>query len=349
MNFPSFFAACVIVAFCGVNDLAFTQNQKSQSGQEKKAELDLATVRGKIVNPKKGSLKFTIQELKLRMTEQVNLAPFPFPQDWQSRSPESRQQWMKNFQASDAGKQLLAKRQKQLDARKQFDVDIEDDGVFVVFDVAPGRYGLFGRLDREIDGKKYAFEVFGQIDVGKVNEVQLKELPVAITRLYSVGEQAPAFNVRKPDGGKVALKDFEGKFLLVNFWSAQSRPSVSDIKSLQPIYKSLKTVSGNVEFLSICLDKDFTAAAKVVADAKISWTQGVVDGWGAPTVEVFGVRSIPSYWLIDKSGKIVVNNDIFFRLFQQGINIQKVIADGIAGKDMMKIVEAAEKQKTSGK
>ena len=345
-SFPSILASFVIFSFFLCDTPVFSQDKKSDSKkQEGKKEDEQTTVRGKIVNPRKEKLKFDVRELKVKMIEQVKLEPFPFPEDWQTRSIESRQEWVKKFQASDEGKKLIAKRQKQFDARKQIDIEIEDDGAFVVFDVPQGRYGISGRLDKEVDGKTYAFEVFGQIDVGDVNEVQLKDLAIVITRLFSLGEQAPDFSAAQMGGAeKIQLKDYKGKFVLVCFWSANSQPSVNDIKSLLPIYKSLKTISEDIEFLNICLDEDHKAAKKIVADNKIPWEQGVVKGWAAPAVEAFGVRSIPSYWLIDKSGKIAVTNAVFFRFFRQGTNIEKVITSAMAGKDLMKTLEAAEKK-----
>ena len=57
-------------------------------------------------------------------------------------NPEAQQAWAKSFEESEAGKTLLAEQDKLLSAANDFDVILEKDGKFVVYDVPPGIYRL---------------------------------------------------------------------------------------------------------------------------------------------------------------------------------------------------------------
>jgi thiol-disulfide isomerase/thioredoxin len=306
---------------------------------------DHPTVRGKIERVDKKDTKFDLNELKVKMIQDVQFDPLPVPEDWATLAVEKRQAWMKEFQQSDKGQAYFAKRQKQFDDRRIFEIDIEDDGKFVVFDVPQGRYGLTGRVDKEIDGKKFAFEVFAQVDIGDVDEVQLDTLPVMTTRLLSKGESVSNAEFRdlNDPSKKIKLADLKGKFVLINFWSSESPPAAADMKMLSSVYEKF---SGNGEFqiVSVSLDPKRETAMEFIEGNKISWVQSFAGGWNEASVTEFGVRSIPSYWFVNKSGKIEIANQVFFELFRAGkTDLQKILADSMAGKDIEKQLSEIQK------
>lgn len=310
------------------------------------------TVRGKIVNPDRDRRPIDPNELELKLIEQVQFDPLPLPDEWSQMTMQQQKSWLAEFRESRAGKAYFAKRQQQLEQRKQFDIDVEEDGKFTLFDVPKGQYGLTGYATRQVEQQAFAFEIFAQVEIGPVDEVQLGEIALVTTRLLKPGESAPEFKVtRFGDTDQVLrLADYKGSYVLLNFWSAQSPPCVTDMKRLRETRSELDKESVRFQMLSVCIDNQLTPAEKLIAEESLNWDHAACGGWSGDMVESFGVRSIPYYCLIDKEGKILVNNELFYQLFQAGQNdLSQILRLSLAGKDMQKVLEEAIKNAERGK
>ena len=69
--------------------------------------------------------------------------------------------------------------------------------------------------------------------------------------------------------------------------------------------------SKGVEFVGISLDRAGSKdmLAKFVKARKMNWIHTFSGkGWNDPTASAFGVRGIPSIWVIGKDGKVVSSN-----------------------------------------
>lgn len=65
----------------------------------------------------------------------------------------------------------------------------------------------------------------------------------------------PDFTLPTPDGRKVALMDFRGKVVLLNFWASWCVPCREEMPSMEKLYQEFK-------------DKNFTILAVAVKDRK---------------------------------------------------------------------------------
>lgn len=65
----------------------------------------------------------------------------------------------------------------------------------------------------------------------------------------------PDFTLPSPDGRKIALKDFRGKVVLLNFWASWCVPCREEMPSMEKLYQEFK-------------DKNFTILAVAVKDRK---------------------------------------------------------------------------------
>jgi TonB family protein len=119
----------------------------------------------------------------------------------------------------------------------------------------------------------------------------------AFTRL-KIGEAWPDFHLTRLDGTPVDNRALEGRYTLVNFYSAASAPSVADV----PLLNSLAERRKELNLLAVTADSDADAKA-FVDKTRFAWP--VATG-GGPLVRKIGVEAYPSLALFDPQGKLVV-------------------------------------------
>ncbi len=293
------------------------------------------TVKGKIVQSDRSGFDISFADLELRLIQQFELHKPPLPANWDKMDIKQREAWMSGFRESDQGKKLIANNQKIRDGASVFDVKVENDGRFAVYDVPHGRYGLRGRVDKELNNRKFAFEIFGQIEILKdVDELVLDPIMIMVTPLLEVGQTAPEFKVKTHDNsGHLVTDQFRGKYLFLNFWSTESPPSVEFQVEVQKMLEALESKQP-LEVLSVSIDTKRDTAITHIRRHKLRGRHGFTDGWHHRMLEDFGVRAIPSHWLIGPDGKIIMTHMDFRRAFLSGQpDLATIIGDRIQGKD----------------
>ena len=111
-------------------------------GQRNKKENDLATIKGRLVQNEDPNLRLPYNDLNIRLLEQVRLPIPKTPSGFNTWSDEKRKKWVEDFEASPEGKKLMEDRKRLHDAANSFDIKVEKNGKFIVYDVPPGRYGI---------------------------------------------------------------------------------------------------------------------------------------------------------------------------------------------------------------
>jgi peroxiredoxin len=160
--------------------------------------------------------------------------------------------------------------------------------------------GLSARIKNTADGKEFQRLIKG----------------VERTR---IGKIAPEFVQPDTSGKLFKLSDFKGKYVLVDFWASWCHPCREENPRVLKAYNRFKEKGFTVVGISIDQDKMRSQWLKAINEDGMPWTQLVDPAGDAKGAAVlYGVKAIPSNFLIGPDGKIIARN-------LRGDNLEKTL------------------------
>jgi peroxiredoxin len=140
--------------------------------------------------------------------------------------------------------------------------------------------------------------------LGKVYADKLNKLA-----RVSIGATAPEFSQADTAGRPVSLKDFRGKYVLIDFWASWCGPCREENPNLIKAFERYK--DNNFTVLGVSLDRRTSKDAwlKAIKKDGLPWTQvSDLKGWDNEVCKIYSVESVPKNFLIDPDGKIVATD-----------------------------------------
>jgi peroxiredoxin len=125
--------------------------------------------------------------------------------------------------------------------------------------------------------------------------------------ITGIGAKAPAFSIPDINGIKLAIETFKGKYTLVDFWASWCGPCRAENPNLLKAYNAFKNKGFTI--VSVSLDDNKKHWLKAVEADKLPWTQlSDLKGSQSEVKQLYGIKSIPMNYLLDKDGIIIAKN-----------------------------------------
>jgi peroxiredoxin len=115
----------------------------------------------------------------------------------------------------------------------------------------------------------------------------------------TIGSTAPGFDLTSVDGQSVSLAAMRGVPVLLNFFKSNCPWCQTALLRLAPVYARLKDVRMGV--LGIAVGEDAATAARFASEKELIIPVLLDEG---AVCRAFGVKRVPTFVLVDESGKI---------------------------------------------
>ncbi|MGE5602139.1 MAG: redoxin domain-containing protein [Nitrososphaerales archaeon] len=114
--------------------------------------------------------------------------------------------------------------------------------------------------------------------------------------------RAPDFALEGLDGKTVSLADLRGKVVLLNFWATWCPPCKAEMPDLDALQREYGA-SRDFVVVGVNVGEDLATVKPFVAKNGLSFPI-VLDHSGRVTTQLFGVRPLPTTYIIDREGFI---------------------------------------------
>jgi len=138
----------------------------------------------------------------------------------------------------------------------------------------------------------------------KSTQEYIKKLP---KRDIGIGDEVPDISLKDTSNNTLTLSSLRGKVVLIDFWASWCGPCRVENPNVVKVFNKYKDKGFTVFGVSLDQNKDKWLGA--IKNDKLTWSHvSDLKGWSSEGARLYGVKSIPQTFLIDKDGKVIAKN-----------------------------------------
>jgi peroxiredoxin len=177
----------------------------------------------------------------------------------------------------------------------------------------------YGKLDE-------AIACYSQIETQFPSNALAQHVPAVLRRLQLKGQELQLAGPTQ-DGKFLSIDTLRNKVVLVAFWAADTDDFDRDAGILKNIYG--KYAAAGLEIVGVNLDDNEAQMQAFLKQHGFTWPNiFYIDQakrrWNNPLVRYYGIREIPTYWLVNQQGVVV---DIHVNLEKADAQIQQLLGN----------------------
>lgn len=132
---------------------------------------------------------------------------------------------------------------------------------------------------------------------------QAKEIIERQQRAKEIKSKPIELKFTAADGQEFDLAKYRGKIVLLDFWASWCSPCMNEMPNVVATYRKLR--EKGFEIVGISLDEEKSAMESAMKKHEMTWPQHFDGkGWKSDLATRFGIREIPSMWLLDRKGMV---------------------------------------------
>jgi peroxiredoxin len=132
----------------------------------------------------------------------------------------------------------------------------------------------------------------------------------------AVGQPAQWTTLSTDQNKPLALTDYKGKYVLLDFWASWCVPCIQNLPEVKELYN--KYHKENFDIVGVSLDDDKSKWIEAIKKHNLPWIQASdLKGWKNAVAALYDIRSIPQYILVGPDGKIIANSNYIDQIKQQ--------------------------------
>jgi thiol-disulfide isomerase/thioredoxin len=125
---------------------------------------------------------------------------------------------------------------------------------------------------------------------------------LALAGGVGVGDRAPDFTLRDWQDRPVALADFRGKVVCLDFWASWCTPCRAALPALDALAR--RHAEAGLAVLAVDIDTDRAAAERFIAERVPSSAMTLLRDPGGDLFKRFGASGMPALYVIDREGRV---------------------------------------------